>query len=241
MSADSKKPNAKRKCKRKRPPRQLTLYGSAKKRRPKFRKLYTQASSHKIGAHKLQSAAEARIARVLFEMGLSFDTHGLLRVPKSKNKKNDGVSVEWLLEIVEDALISLGRDGDDEDKETERELVLAHAKRIFKKHLPCHARYDFRVQGENQRTGKFETHYIEYWGMHNPKAKINKRAMLRNVTRNVIEYTFIKKPVKEAVFYKGKNLISLHPSDLRKKESLEKKLKHLGNLVQKHTLEHYFC
>jgi len=220
----------------KRRERQTDLGGGVRRLKPRFGKLYTKAEPHMVGSHRMQSAAEARIAEALVKLGLSFDTHGALE----RSPLTTIATREELLLSVENAFTKLREEGVDDDGAGCRTLVMERARKILHgEGLPEMGRYDFRVEGVNPASGEFETHYLEYWGLYNPKAKINARSMRRNVTRNVIDYTFVKKPVKEALFYAGRKLISINPQDLRKTGMLEEKLSCLKGLIQTHTLKHY--
>jgi hypothetical protein len=100
-------------------------------------------------------------------------------------------------------------------------------------------RYDFKVEGTNRNTGKEETYYVEYWGMYNPNIKITKENLRRLYNRLLVNYTFIKKPLKEKYYNAlGLNLISLTRAELRK-QVLDDKLKCLLDLDQRHLISRY--
>lgn len=100
-------------------------------------------------------------------------------------------------------------------------------------------RYDFKIEGVNKSTGKDEVYYVEYWGMYNPNVKITKETLRRLYNRLLVNYTFIKKPLKEKYYNAlGLNLISLTRTEL-KKQTLDDKLKCLLDLDQKHLISRY--
>jgi len=213
---------------RERASRQLTMDGKpAKRGRIKYRKLFSRHKTKKKAQagtrqNRGESEAEERIISWLDENKISFEAHGAIprgRIPVDANK------------LLEEVLSNFSA----EDRElltTKLQLKKIDSNRAF-------GRYDFKVEGNNRITGKPETYFIEYWGMYNPNVKITKENLRRLYNRLLINYTFIKKPLKEKYYRSiGLNLISLTRSEL-KKQVLDEKLGCLLSLEQRHLITNF--
>jgi hypothetical protein len=208
--------------------KQIDLEGKpAKRGRIKYRKLFAKHSRKKkqqvtIGQYRAESGAEGKIIEWLKEHGIAFESHGAIPQASTLADAN---------KLVEEILSSFTPE--------ERELLTTKLKLKKIDNSRSIGRYDFKVEGVNDSTGKFETYYIEYWGMYNPNVKITRENMRRLYNRLLVNYTVIKKPLKEK-YYKlmGLNLISLTRAEL-KKQVLDEKLSCLLTLDQKHLISRY--
>lgn len=208
--------------------KQTDLEGKpAKRGRIKYRKLFTSHSRRKkqqttSGQHVAESEAEGKIIEWLKEHGIAFESHGAIpqtRTPVDANK------------LLEEILSSFTPE--------QRELLTIKLKLKKIDSNRSIGRYDFKVEGINRNTGKPETYYIEYWGMYNPSVKITKENMRKLYNRLLVNYTLIRKPLKERYYeLMGFNLLSLTRTEISKR-ALDEKLSCLLNLEQKHLLSKY--
>ncbi len=208
--------------------KQTDLEGKpAKRGRVKYRKLFSKHSRKKteqppFGDFRADSESEGKVIAWLREHGLSFEAHGA--IPHA----NTDIDVNALLAEVLSEF-------------TPDEIELLMSKLKLKKidNSRSIGRYDFKIEGANKTTGKHETYYVEYWGMYNPNVKITKENLRRLYNRLLVNYTFIKKPLKEKYYAAlGLNLISLTRTELRK-QVLDEKLKCLLDLDQTHLISRY--
>jgi hypothetical protein len=207
--------------------KQVDLEGKpAKKGRIKYRKLFSKHTRKKpqvtVGQYRAESEAEAKIIEWLREHGIAFESHGAIPQASTRIDAN---------KLVEEILLRFAPE--------DRELLTTKLKLKKIDNNRSIGRYDFKVDGTNRSTGKFETYYIEYWGMYNPSVKVTKENMRRLYNRLLANYTLIKKPLKER-YYKllGLNLISLTRADL-KQQVLDEKLGCLLCLDQTHLISRY--
>jgi hypothetical protein len=208
--------------------RQTDLEGKpAKRGRVKYRKLFSKHSkkktreSPKVGP-RADSESEQKVIAWLDEHGIAFAAHGAIPTASI------GIDVNKLMEEILSGFSS-----------EERELLTTklNLRKIDSKRSV--GRYDFKIEGTDRSTGKHEIYYIEYWGMYNPNVKITKENLRRLYNRLLVNYTFIKKPLKEKYYNAlGLNLISLTRTEL-KKPVLDDKLKPLLNLDQRHLISRY--
>ena len=208
--------------------KQIDLEGKpAKRGKIKYRKLFAKHSKGKkqqvtIGQHRAESEAEGKIIEWLKEHGIAFESHGAIPQAGAHVDSN---------KLFEEILSSFTPE-DRELLETKLKLKKIDSNRSI-------GRYDFKVEGVNRNTGKFETYYVEYWGMYNRNVKVTKESMRKLYNRLVVNYTLIKKPLKEKYYrLMGLNLISLTRAEL-KKQALDDKLGCLLNLDQKHLISRY--
>lgn len=208
--------------------KQTDLEGKpAKRGRIKYRKLFSRRSKKKTEEApttgvRADSEPEKKIIAWLREHGLAFAAHGVI--------PNAGKSVDanGLLEEVLSGFTS-----------EEKELLTSKLKLRKIDSSRSVGRYDFKIEGTNRSTGKHEIYYIEYWGMYNHSVKITKENLRRLYNRLLVNYTFIKKPLKEKYYNAlGLNLISLTRAEL-KKQVLDDKLKCLLSLDQRHLISRY--
>lgn len=208
--------------------RQTDLEGKpAKRGRIKYRKLFTSHSKKKKqqtigGQDGAESEAEGKIIEWLKEHDIAFESHGAIpqtRTPVDANK------------LLEEILSSFTPE--------QRELLTTKLKLKKIDSNRSIGRFDFKVEGINRKTGKTETYYIEYWGMYNPSVKVTKENLRRLYNRLLVNYTLIRKPLKEKYYQlMGLNLLSLTRPEIKKKV-LDEKLGHLLNLEQKHLISKY--
>jgi hypothetical protein len=208
--------------------KQIDLEGkTAKRGRIKYRRLFSKRSKKKkpesgTGDYRADSEAEEKVIEWLKEHGIFFEAHGAIPHP------GKAVDANKLLEKI---LSSFPSD--------ERELLTSKLKLKKIENNRSVGRYDFRVEGTDKATGKHVTYYIEYWGMYNPNVKVTKESLRRLYNRLLVNYTLIKKPLKEKYYDSlGLKLISLTRSDL-KKQSLDEKLDCLLNIDQNHLISRY--
>jgi hypothetical protein len=200
---------------------QIDLEGKpAKRGRIKYRKLFSKRSRKKDAGTRTEdlraeSEAEGRIIEWLREHGVAFEAHGAIPHLGKNVDPN---------KLLEDILSSFPPE--------EKELL---TKRLKLKKIDNNrsvGRYDFKVEGTDNATKKHVTYYIEYWGMYNPNVKVTRESLRRLYNRLLVNYTLIKRPLKEKYYRSlGLRLISLTRSDL-KKQSLDEKLGCLLNLKQ---------
>lgn len=181
---------------------QLDLTGKPKRRKIKYGQLYSKGG---------QSGAESAVEEWLASKGILFERHALIGGA-------DGIDA---IAIVRNELEKHGKpDG---------AFELLCEKFDISKALN-NARCDFRIEGINPSTKNLETHFIEYWGLCNPKIEISKKTLRKMHNRLVVFYTFVKKPVKEEIYARnGLRLVSLFRPDLKR---LDEKLGFLEKLVQ---------
>jgi hypothetical protein len=208
--------------------KQTDLEGKpAKRGRIKYRKLFSKRSKGKTddappGGLRADSESEGKVIAWLNERGIAFEAHGA--IPSA------GTNVD-VNQLLEEVLSGFSTD--------ERELLTTKLKLKKIDSNKSIGRYDFKVEGVNRSTGKNEIYYVEYWGMYNPNVKITKVTLRRLYNRLLVNYTFIKKPLKEKYYMAlGLNLISLTRTEL-KKQALDDKLKCLLDLDQKHLISRY--
>jgi hypothetical protein len=208
--------------------KQTDLEGKpAKRGRVKYRKLFSKHSRKKTeqapsGNLRADSESEGKVIAWLKEHDIAFEAHGAIPRP------NIHIDVNALLAEV------LSKFAPDE-------IELLTSKLKLKKidNSRSVGRYDFKIEGANKNTGKHETYFIEYWGMYNPNVKITKENLRRLYNRLLVNYTFIKKPLKEKYYQAlGLNLISLTRTEL-KKQALDEKLKCILDLDQRHLISRY--
>lgn len=182
---------------------QVDLTGKPKLERFRYGQLYSKGG---------QSSAESAVEGWLASKGILFDRHALIG-------SAEGLDVAAIVKA------ELQKHG----KNCGEAFELISGKLDVSKALN-NARCDFKVEGVNPSTKKLETHFIEYWGLCNPKIDISKRTMRKMHNRLVILYTFVKKPVKEEIYSRnGLRLVSLFRPDLGR---LEGKLGFLEKLEQ---------
>jgi hypothetical protein len=208
--------------------KQTDLEGKpAKRGRVKYRKLFSKHSRKKSeqlpsGNFHADSESEGKVIAWLMEHEIAFEAHGA--IPHA----NTYVDVNALLTEVLSTF-------------TPDEIELLTSKLKLKKidNSRSIGRYDFKIEGIDKNTGKHETYYVEYWGMYNPNVKITKENLRRLYNRLLVNYTFIKKPLKEKYYEAlGLNLISLTRAEL-KNQTLDEKLKCLLDLDQRHLISRY--
>jgi hypothetical protein len=208
--------------KKKRKLRQLKLDGSSKRVRPPYAGMFKKAERQRRTSlgHRVDSKAEMKIAKWLIENEKAFRTHGAL-------KSDEGVCVthEELKKIVVSEAKKHGK--------SQEEIGLLLKRFDLVSAFENVSRYDFRVTGSQRRE-----YYIEYWGLCNPKLEINEKNLRRNYPRKMIEYTFVKKPLKEHLYERSNlKLISLYRKDLKK---LDEKLRPVKELEQPGLLTRWF-
>jgi hypothetical protein len=208
--------------------KQIDLEGKpAKRGRIKYRKLFSKHSKRKTAeasttGSRADSESEARVIAWLEEHGLAFEAHGA--IPNA----GTNINVNGLLQEILSAFSS-----------EERELLTSRLKLGKINSTKSIGRYDFKIEGTNRSTGKHEIYYVEYWGMYNPNIKITKGNLRRLYNRLLVNYTFIRKPLKEKYYNALKlNLISLTRAELRK-PVLDDKLKPLLDLDQRYLISRY--
>nr|MDO8100659.1 hypothetical protein [Candidatus Njordarchaeota archaeon] len=208
--------------------KQTDLEGKpARRGKIKYRKLFSKHSRRKkqqaaIGQYRAESEAEGKIIEWLKEHGIAFESHGAIPQASSPVDAN---------RLLEGILSSFNPE--------DRELLITRLRLKKIDNNRSIGRYDFKIEGFDKNTGKFETYYVEYWGMYNPSLKITKENMRRLYNRLLANYTLIKKPLKEKYYQlMGLNLISLTRAEL-KKQVLDEKLGCLLNLDQKHLISRY--
>jgi hypothetical protein len=208
--------------------KQIDLEGKpAKRGRIKYRKLFSRRSKKKTEesatvGRRADSEAEQKVIAWLEEHGIAYAAHGA--IPSA------GTSID-INKALEEILSGFSSE--------ERELLTSKLKLGKIDSNRSVGRYDFKIEGTNRSTGKHEIYYIEYWGMYNPNVKITKENLRRLYNRLLVNYTFIKKPLKEKYYNAlGLNLISLTRTEL-KKQALDDKLKPLLNLDQRYLISRY--
>lgn len=183
-------------------PTQLDLTGNPKRGKIRYGQLYSKGG---------QSSAESGVEAWLTSKGILFDRHALIG-------SAEGLDVAA---IVKAELQKHGKQCD------AFELI---SNRLDMSKALNNARCDFRIEGVNPLTKKLEAHFIEYWGLCNPKIEVSKKTMRKMHNRLVILYTFVKKPVKEEIYSRnGLKLVSLFRRDLNR---LDEKLGFLEKLEQ---------
>ncbi len=199
----------------------------AKRGRIKYRKLFSRRSKKEAeetskDGQRADSDSEKKVIAWLNEHRVAFEAHGA--IPSSGRS----VDANGLLEQVLSGF-----------SPEERELLTSKLKLKKTDGNRSIGRYDFKIEGTNRNTGKHEIYYVEYWGMYNPNVRITKENLRRLYNRLLVNYTFIKKPLKEKYYSAlGLNLISLTRKELRK-QVLDDKLKCLLDLDQKHLISRY--
>jgi hypothetical protein len=208
--------------------KQIDLEGvKARRGRIKYRKLFSKHSKKKnpesgTGSLRAESGAEERVIEWLKDHHIAFEAHGAIPHLRKNLDAND-----LLLEI----LSTFPQD--------EKDLLTTKLKLKKIENNRSIGRYDFKVEGTDKASGKHLTYYIEYWGMYNPNVKVTKESLRRLYNRLLVNYTLIKKPLKEKYYQSlGLNLISLTRSDL-KKPCLDQKLGCLLDLNQDHLLSRF--
>ena len=194
--------------------------GTARRGRIKYRKLFSKRSRRKnleseTGSLRAESEAEGKVIEWLKDHHIIFEAHGAIpHLSKNIDANN----------LLQEILSRFGQD--------EKDLLTTKLKLKKIENNRSIGRYDFKVEGINKATGKHVTYYIEYWGMYNPNVKVTKESLRRLYNRLLVNYTLIKKPLKEKYYQSlGLNLISLTRSDLRKL-NLDQKLGCLLDLNQ---------
>ncbi len=181
---------------------QLDLAGKPKLRKFKYGQLYSKGG---------QSGAESAVEAWLASKGILFDRHA--RIGSA-----EGLDVAA---IVKTELQKHGKHC------ASFELI---SNRLDMSKALNNARCDFKIEGINPSTKNLETHFIEYWGLCNPKIEVSKKTMRKMHNRLVILYTFVKKPIKEEIYSRnGLKLVSLFRPDLKR---LDEKLGFLEKLEQ---------
>jgi len=208
--------------------KQTDLEGKpAKRGKIKYRKLFSSHSKKKkeersTGGLRADSDSEGRVIAWLKEHRVAFEAHGAI--------PNAGKYVD-INKLLEEILSRFSSE--------ERELLTSKLKLKKIEGSRSIGRYDFKIEGIDKSTGKHETYYVEYWGMYNPNVKITKENLRRLYNRLLINYTFIKKPLKEKYYSAlGLNLISLTRTELRN-QVLDDKLKCLVDLDQRHLISRF--
>jgi hypothetical protein len=208
--------------------KQIDLEGkTAKRGRIKYRKLFSKHSKKKKPESeeddlRAESEAEGKVIEWLKDHRIVFEAHGAIpHIGKNLDANN----------LLQDILSRFPPD--------EKELLTTKLKLKKIENNRSIGRYDFKVEGTDKAAGKHVTYYIEYWGMYNPNVKVTKESLRRLYNRLLVNYTLIKKPLKEKYYQLlGLNLISLTRSDL-KKPSLDQKLGCLLNLKQDHLISSF--
>ncbi|WXG44100.1 MAG: hypothetical protein WED04_08715 [Promethearchaeati archaeon SRVP18_Atabeyarchaeia-1] len=207
---------------------QIDLQGKRTRRgRIKYRKLFSRRSKKKrpetiVGDIRADSGAEAKVITWLKEHDLVFEAHGA--IPHSRRKVDANKLVEEILSGFS----------------SERRELLASKLKLKKiENNRSIGRYDFKVEGTSRSNGKHEVYYIEYWGLYNPNVEVTKDSLRKLYNRLLVNYTLIKKPLKEKYYRAiGLNLISLTRANLKKK-SLDEKLGCLLDLDQNHLISKF--
>jgi len=188
---------------------QVDLFGK-RKRAFRFGRMFRKAGRH-------DSPAEGRIADFLGERGVGFRAHA--RIIPARLAKTLRFPEEEKLGIVRSGLSGERLD-----------LVLKKAN--LEKIHPELFRSDFLVEGLD-RNGKRKRVFIEYFGLWNPKVPITNKSMRKRHTRQVAIYTFVKFPLKRALYGKsGAETVFLFPGETA---NLERKLKKVLELRQDKT------
>lgn len=183
-------------------PTQLDLTGKPKRGKIKYGQLYSKGG---------QSGAESAVEEWLASRGILFDRHALIG-------SAEGLDVAAIVKT------ELQKHG----KHCEAFELISNKLDMSK--ALNNARCDFRIEGVNPSTKNLETHFVEYWGLCNPKIEVSKKTMRKMHNRLVALYTFVKKPVKEEIYSRnGLKLVSLFRPDLKR---LDEKLGFLEKLEQ---------
>ncbi len=182
---------------------QVDLTGKPKRERFRYGQLYSRGG---------QSSAESGVEAWLASKGILFDRHALIG-------SAEGLDIAA---IVKTELQKHGKNCGEAFELISNKLDMSKALN--------NARCDFKIEGVNPSTKELEAHFIEYWGLCNPKIEVSRKTMRKMHNRLVILYTFVKKPVKEEIYSRnGLRLVSLFRRDLNK---LDEKIGFLEKLEQ---------
>jgi hypothetical protein len=185
-------------------PAQLDLFGE-RTRVFKFGRIFGPGAKRQG-----DSRAEAKVASFLRGRGISFKHHPYILPPARRRKA-------FFTEREKEELVG--------GNLSAAELSLVLKKTPLSKIRPELFRSDFLLEG--RLDGKPARIFVEYLGLYNPKTKITAKTMRKRHYRALASYTFLKKPLKEALYRRiGAKVIFLAPADIFRLE------KTLGNALE---------